>query len=152
MTPTYTLILIGSISFVVAAVIGVLATLTLKYRTKYMQSQKARLENMEVDLELATSDQLWEQLRQRPKQDYILLRPDFTKQGQVALQMEVHNIPPIPATGILKVAAEMHMKQLSMTTHGREFLERIDRLKAEGTDSLPPWLMPPPGEDGEVDQ
>lgn len=146
MTPTYTLILISSISFVVAAVIGVLATLTLKYRTKYLNSRKARLENLEVDLELATSDQLWEQLRQRPKQDYILLRPDFTKHGQVALQMEVHNIPPIPATGILKVASEMHMQQLGSTAEGRQFIEMMERAKDEGidVDGLPPWLQGPP--------
>lgn len=62
--------------------------------------KKKKNEELLVDLELATVDQLLDELRTRPVIPYILVRP--YPEGFV---MESHNIPPVVAAGILGVAS-----------------------------------------------
>jgi hypothetical protein len=135
--------LIFFISISAITVVGTIVWLAiqmLNYRQKYLKVQQARLDNTGVDLELATWDQLWTEIRTRREHSYILLKPELDTPGQVTLALEIHNVPPIPACGVLKVASEMQLKQLGSTPQGREFLAHIERLKEEGFSGLPPWL------------
>ena len=112
--------------------IGVLTYLTMKYRTKFLNAQEARRQSM--DLELATTDQLLEELKRRPS-PYILLRTSSeTIMGgeMMTLEMDVHNIPTIPAVGMLNMAAQLSMKELRSTPEGRAFLEFLEN---QGEDS-----------------
>lgn len=80
---------------------------------------------MLIDLELATTDQLFEELNKRPQQSYLLVRPDNS-----GVRIESHNIPPVPTAQILTAAAFIVQKSLSQ--QGIEF----DGPKFMGDDNL----------------
>lgn len=122
-----------------AAVQIVLGYFFVKYYELANQQAKLLESNLDVDLDLATSDQLLFELRKR-QIEYIMLRPDMSKPGEVSLTVEVHGIPPIPACGVIKTASDISLKQLESTNEGRAFLERINFK--EGIDGLPPWIDP----------
>lgn len=82
-------------------------TVTAKFAAK-------KNEEMLVDLELATTDQLLSELKNRPMCPFVLVRPQ--EQGVV---VESHNIPPIPTAQMLTVAAFVVQKQL--TSQGIDF-------------------------------
>jgi len=71
----------------------------------YKEKQK---EGLLLDLELATSDQLMDELKKRPLTPFLLVRP--FEQG---VQIESHNIPPIPTAHILTAAAFVVQKDLA---------------------------------------
>lgn len=71
-------------------------------------------EELLVDLELATSDQLLSELKNRPMCPFLLVRPQ--EQG---VMVESHNIPPVPTAQMLTFAAFIVQKQL--TSQGIEF-------------------------------
>ncbi len=80
-----------------------------RYQAKKLQIEYSRLvslrqQNLLLDLELATTDQLMKELRDRPNTHYIMLIPHFmlNSTGVMNLQMEVHNIDPVLATSIIK--------------------------------------------------
>lgn len=71
-------------------------------------------EELLVDLELATTDQLLYELKRRPMCPFLLVRPQ--EQGVV---VESHNIPPVPTAQMLTFAAFVVQKQL--TSQGIDF-------------------------------
>ncbi len=134
--------LIAVSALTVVGLIGWLLMTMLNYRQKYLRIYQARLENTDVDLEMATWDQLWIEIRKRREHSYILLKPDLSVPGQVTLNLEIHNIPPLHACGILKTASALQMRQLSSTPEGREFLNNLDsNIENNDFDGLPPWLQ-----------
>jgi hypothetical protein len=82
-------------------------TITAKFTQK-------RAEELLVDLELATSDQLFNELKNRPMMPFLLVRPQ--EQG---VTVESHNIPPVPTAQMLTFAAFIVQKQL--TSQGIDF-------------------------------
>lgn len=72
------------------------------------EHKKKKEEELLVDLELATSDQLLEELKRRPQTPFLLVRP--YDQG---VSIESHNIPPIPTAHILTAAAFIVQKDLA---------------------------------------
>jgi len=70
--------------------------------------KKKKEEALLVDLELATTDQLFEELQNRPKEPYLLIRP-----GEGGLRVESYNIPPVPTAHILTAAAFIVQKNLA---------------------------------------
>lgn len=77
---------------------------TKEFRRKY--DALARKDPLQLDLELATSEQLLAELKKRPKVQYMLFLPRFDPTG-VALQVEVHNIPPRIVPSLLRLAQSM---------------------------------------------
>jgi hypothetical protein len=72
------------------------------------ENKKKKEEGLLVDLELATTDQLFAELQKRPEQPYLLVRPDST-----GVRVESHNIPPVPTVHILTAAAFIVQKSLA---------------------------------------
>jgi len=89
------------------------------------ENKEKRKEALLIDLELATTDQLFEELNKRPQQSYLLVRPDDS-----GVRIESHNIPPVPTAQILTAAAFIVQKSLSQ--QGIEF----DGPKFMGDDNL----------------
>jgi len=89
------------------------------------ENKEKRKEALLIDLELATTDQLFEELNKRPQQSYLLVRPDNS-----GVRIESHNIPPVPTAQILTAAAFIVQKSLSQ--QGIEF----DGPKFMGDDNL----------------
>jgi len=78
------------------------------------ENKEKRKEVLLIDLELATTDQLFEELNKRPQQSYLLVRPDNS-----GVRIESHNIPPVPTAQILTAAA--FIVQKSLYQQGIEF-------------------------------
>ena len=74
---------------------------TAKFATK-------KNEEMMVDLELATTDQLLHELKNRPMCPFLLVRPQ-----EHGVTVESHNIPPVPTAQMLTFAAFVVQKQLA---------------------------------------
>ena len=109
--------------FVLSALLGAFLTTLLKYKKKASRLQEdydalLQKHQLQFDLELATSDQLLTELRSRPQPPYILLLPVF-EQASISLQMEIHNLPPDIAIGLLKLAYKLSYKQ----ENGQETVE-----------------------------
>lgn len=122
--------------FVAFAVVGVISLLgsCVRYRRLYrierdenQRNLAQRKMNLPVDLELATSEQLLGELRSRNILNYITLWPTFQDEG-MTLKMEVHNVDPIRAVGILKVAAKLTVDEIS---------GRMRRNRMEPPDEFP---------------
>lgn len=97
------------------AALSALAIVLVYGHKKYSQwntlikEHKQKLEEaLLVDLELATTDQLLEELKKRPQTPFLLVRP--YDQG---VQIESHNIPPVPTAHILTAAAFIVQKDLA---------------------------------------
>lgn len=91
-------ILISSIVFSVSilALSLLLGHTYLKYQKLLMDHKKLSAQkkaNVLVDLEIATSEQLIKELRQRPGHPYLMISKTETE-TQSGLNIEVHNIPP----------------------------------------------------------
>jgi hypothetical protein len=104
--------------FVLASTIVALAVFciffawnVLRYRALYEQVNERRQSGALEDLELATTDQLLEELRKRSGTPYLLLMPQETEYYQ-GLQMEVHNLAPLPCLAMLQLAAAMTSREL----------------------------------------
>jgi hypothetical protein len=83
---------------------------------------------LQLDLELATTDQLLAELRKRPQPQFVLLLPRFELMG-IDLQMEVHNLPPHIALGLLRLGHKLAARQ-----GGQEVVEQSEDFFTE----LPP--------------
>lgn len=68
-------------------------------------------QNILEDLELATSEQLLEELRKRPKLPYVMLSPVLDEETN-GITIEVHNMSPTPAVQILAVATKITICEL----------------------------------------
>lgn len=97
----------------VGAVTGVLTVVryVVRYRKKWQNERKARMENLPPDLELATSEQLFKELRNR-RVCYVLLMPVTGDEGCQGLTVESNGIEPVVATTMLSMAASLSYKEL----------------------------------------
>lgn len=83
-----------------------------RFRLRWLNERKARMENLPPDLELATSEQLFFELRNR-QISYILLLPVNSQQeGCFGLTVEVNGISQVNAAGIMGMAATLSLKEL----------------------------------------
>lgn len=89
-----------------------LGFLAFRYKRRCKKLQDKLAENLEVDLELATSDQLIMEMRNRPRSYLLMLPINDLEEGSFGLTVEVHNVMPVPATHIMKMAAVMSEKEL----------------------------------------
>lgn len=87
------------------------------------------------DLEFATTDQLFNELRHRSGKPFVLLSPIATD-DQEGLNIEVHSIPPIPCLQILSLAANLTYKEL-----------KYRGIEVPEANVLPPYFGMPNGED-----
>lgn len=95
----------------VAVVIGLVLWLAFSYvaaerRARELDRRYRAMmakDPLHFDLELATVDELLVELRRRAAPQYILLLPQFEPRG-ININMEVHNLPPHVALGLLKMA------------------------------------------------
>jgi hypothetical protein len=100
------------VSGIVGLLVGCLGVLAYRYRRMYLASYDRQKQNLLCDLELATSDQLLEEIRKRPL-SYILLMPvNNMEEGSFGLKVEAHCIDPVPMCGILKMAGAIAQKEL----------------------------------------
>lgn len=84
---------------------------SLKFRRELVAIQDLRKTNLLNDLELATSDQLLQELRNRPGSPYLMLVPIYDADTQ-GLSMEIHNVSPPQCLILLKVAASLTFSEL----------------------------------------
>lgn len=90
-----------------------------------------RKKDMLEDLELATSEQLLGELRKRPGVPYVMISP-IEAEDHGGMNLEIHNIPPVPCFQMLHVATTM----------------TFQALKERGVD-LPDFPFPPPTVEGD---
>jgi hypothetical protein len=95
-------------------VIGVMVTVAamFHYRNEWLKVRKKMIANVEVDLELATTQQLMSEMRKRPPTYLMILPKDNIAEGMFELSVEIHNIEAVPAAGMLKMAAFLAEKEL----------------------------------------
>jgi hypothetical protein len=72
---------------------------------------ESRHQQLEENLELATSEQLLGELRKRPGVPYLMISPVQGEDHQ-GVSIEIHNIPPVPCLQMLHVATAMTFKTL----------------------------------------
>jgi hypothetical protein len=103
------------LALILAGGFGWLAFYAIRLRRQAVQYKKkfesvVRKDPTELELELATTEQLLNELRQRHQLQFLLMLPQFEPAG-IALQMEIHNIPPAIALDLLKLAYQMTAKK-----------------------------------------
>lgn len=82
-----------------------------KIKKEHEELQQRKNKDILQDLEFATTDQLFNELRHRSGKPFVLLSPVATDE-QEGLNIEVHSIPPIPCLQILSLAANLTYKEL----------------------------------------
>lgn len=110
MDPNLLYAVISGIIFVAVIVFWLLYSV-IKNR-KVVATLKKQLRNtLTEDLELATSDQLMQELRRRPSHPYILLLP-IKSPDQQGISVEIHGLAPVLSLGVLKMATMVTTKEL----------------------------------------
>jgi len=109
------LIVGGIMATLLTALVGLLAFSLLRYKLRARQLQEQltgilEKDPLQLDLELATTEQILGELRKRPQPPFVLLLPKFEPLG-MDLDVEVHNLPPHIALGLLKMAHKLAAKQ-----------------------------------------
>lgn len=91
-----------------------LACLAVAYR-KYVELnkkikgyQKQKDENLLVDLELATVEQLFDELKKRTLTPFLVIRPE-----SAGIQIDAHNINPVTSAHLLTAAAFIVQNELA---------------------------------------
>ena len=126
MNPLYVWGALADVILILAISCVALSYLVFNYRHKHKAHLQQRRQNMLEDLELATSDQLLGELRKRPGVPYLLLSP-IEEADHKGMNIEIHNISPIPCLQMLYIATALTFRE----------------LKARGVD-LPDNPFPPP--------
>lgn len=103
---------VAVVTGVFGLIIGVLGVLAYRYRKLYLTAHDRRKQNLLCDLELATSDDLLEEMRKRPRSYVLLLPVQNMEEGSFGLKVEAHCIDPVPMCGILKMAGAIAQKEL----------------------------------------
>lgn len=102
----------GVVFFLGLVIAGGMVVLVLDYRNRWLISLHKQQQNLLVDLDLATTDQLREELRKRPV-NYLLITPlDTNDDEHIHLNIESKGIPPVSCANILRVAAAMTIREL----------------------------------------
>lgn len=97
---------------------------------KNQKLQKQLQKNLEEDLELATSEQLMNELRKRPEYPYVILFP-LKSENYHGFSIEIHGMPPTVALMTLRMAGVILVK---------EFIDRgieIPEMEVGDTDTPP---------------
>lgn len=126
--------IMAGVIVILAATCVFLGYMLLVYRSNHKANIKlteTRRQNLEEELELATSDQLLGELRKRPGVPYLMISP-IEAEDHGGMNLEIHNIPPIPCLQMLHVATAMTFRT----------------LKERGMD-LPDFPFPPPTAEGD---
>lgn len=126
MNPLYVWAALAGVILILAISCVFLAYLVFNYRHNHKAHIQQRRQNMLEDLELATSDQLLAELRKRPGVPYLMLSP-IEEADHKGMNIEIHNISPIPCLQMLHIATALTFRE----------------LKARGVD-LPDSPFPPP--------
>lgn len=116
MAIAFTILAFVTVGFGIVATYFYLQFVAQLAETKAVAAKFATKKNEDllVDLELATTDQLLNELKNRPLCPFLLVRPQ--EKGVV---VESHNIPPVPTAQMLTFAAFVVQKQL--TSQGIDF-------------------------------
>lgn len=105
------IVVIFIVSLILSALIGFLATYALICRHRWKKSLEIRNKNLPVDLELATSEQLFKELRSRGLR-YLMLRPTNDAEAETSgLSIEISGIAPADAAMILMMATTLTAKE-----------------------------------------
>lgn len=80
-------------------------------KKKFSNFRKARVKDLPIDLELATSEQLIGELRKRPQCSYVMLRAKF-REDNVELNIEINNIHPQAALSLVEMAQDLMRKKM----------------------------------------
>lgn len=93
--------------------IGIAVMTALHYRKRLQDAQKIIAKNLDVDLDLATTEQLMIELRKRPN-TYLMLWPlqKTDQEGSFGLSIETHGLDAVASCGVLKIAAHLTEKDL----------------------------------------
>lgn len=106
-------ILIGLIAGLVVAASAIfwLGYSLVKNRKQVATLQKQLQGSLAEDLELATSEQLMNELRKRPSHPYILLMP-LKSENHQGISVEIHGVPPVMSLMVLRMATMITTKEL----------------------------------------
>lgn len=105
------------LNFIICAFVLCLAFVCKKYYelNKQIKSyQKKKDEALLVDLELATVDQLFDELKKRTQTPFLVIRPN-----EKGIQIDAHNIAPIAAAHLL--TAGTFIVQSELENRGVDF-------------------------------
>lgn len=107
MTPELAIGIAVGVTVVVCGLVIGLGCLVIRYRKQIREINKARRENVLADLELATAEQLFAELRKRPNLPYLLLTPMLAEDAFVGIEIDCRNIPPVPVMMMLQMATSV---------------------------------------------
>lgn len=99
------------LSVSVSLVVVGLLVFAWKQKKKIAELNKQFQASLVEDLELATSEQLFTELRKRPSHPYILLMP-LKSENHQGISVEVHGVPPAMSLLVLKMATMVTTKEL----------------------------------------
>lgn len=112
----------------------------IKLKKEHEELLQKKQNDILEDLEFATTDQLFNELRHRSGKPFVLLSP-IANDDQEGLNIEVHSIAPIPCLQILSLAANLTYKEL-----------KYRGINVPEIDVLPPYFgMPKVDDDNEDD-
>jgi len=112
--------------------LGYLLQLLVKSKKEASKLKKQLQMSLPEDLELATSEQLMDELRRRPQMKYILIMPIKSKDQQ-GLSVEIHGVPPDVSVAVLQAATFVTTKELRDRGH-----EIPDMPGMSEMDDMPP--------------
>lgn len=111
MEPVYVWSLLAVIIVILSASCFFLGRSLISHRHKLKDFQKLKNQSILDDLELATSDQLLNELRTRKGKPFLMLSPmqgeDFS-----ALSIEIHGIEPVSCFQMLQLATALTFQEL----------------------------------------
>jgi hypothetical protein len=97
---------------VVSSLLGATVVIAYRYRRKWLAAHERLKANLDMDLDLATTEQLMDQLRKRPN-DCIILSPVYTEDDATfGINVEVHGLDPVQACRVLKMSSILAMREL----------------------------------------
>lgn len=94
--------------------------LFLNERRKLKSLIATRNKSIMEDLDLATSDQLLNELRKRSGVPYVMISP-FSNDDCDGIKIEVHNVPPLAVVKMLELGSTLINKQFEK--HGVKLFE-----------------------------
>ena len=109
--PVYVWSLLGLVIVTLSAVCIFLGRSLLFLNVKLKEFQNIRTQSILDDLELATSDQLLNELRTRNGAPFLLLSPKQNEDFS-SISIEIHNIEPVSSLQMLHLATALTFHEL----------------------------------------
>jgi predicted HTH domain antitoxin len=111
-------------AFLISGMVLFLGCVAITYRRRWLKFMDIKYKNLPIDLEMATTDQLLQELRDR-NVPYMFLRP--TKKDEIFnLSMEIANIDPVEATQMLGVATALSVQELKRRGYDLPYIQEND--------------------------